>query len=28
MIPANDLELRSTRDAPSILIEDMNLAGS
>lgn len=28
MIPASDLELRSTRDAPSILIEDMNLAGS
>jgi len=28
LVPANDLELRSTRDAPSILIEDMNLAGS
>jgi PmbA protein len=28
LIPASDLELRSTRDAPSILIEDMNLAGS
>lgn len=28
LVPASDLELRSTRDAPSILIEDMNLAGS
>lgn len=28
LIPASDLELRGTRDAPSILIEDMNLAGS
>lgn len=28
LIPANDLEFRGTRDAPSILIEDMNLAGS
>ncbi len=28
MIAANDLELRSTRDAPSILFEDMSLAGS
>lgn len=28
LVPASDLELRGTRDAPSILIEDMNLAGS
>ena len=28
LIPANDLELRGTRDAPSILIEDMSIAGS
>jgi PmbA protein len=28
LVPASDLELRSTRDAPSILIEDMSLAGS
>lgn len=27
-IPANDLEIRSSIDAPSILIEDMTLAGS
>ncbi len=28
LIPASDLEFRGTRDAPSILIEDMSLAGS
>ncbi|MFN4025402.1 MAG: TldD/PmbA family protein [Hyphomonas sp.] len=28
LVPASDLEIRGTRDAPSILIEDMNLAGS
>lgn len=28
LVAANDLEFRGTRDAPSILIEDMNLAGS
>ncbi len=28
LIPASDLEFRSTRDAPSLLIEDMSLAGS
>lgn len=28
LVPASDLELRSTRDAPSVLIEDMSLAGS
>ncbi|MEL7042088.1 MAG: TldD/PmbA family protein [Pseudomonadota bacterium] len=27
LIPASDLEFRSTRDAPSILIEDMSIAG-
>ncbi|MEH6410458.1 MAG: metallopeptidase TldD-related protein, partial [Hyphomonas sp.] len=28
LIPASDLEFRGTRDAPSILVEDMSLAGS
>lgn len=28
LVPASDLEIRGSRDAPSILIEDMNLAGS
>ncbi len=28
LVPASDLELRGTRDSPSLLIEDMNLAGS
>jgi len=28
LIPASDLEFRGTRDAPSIMIEDMSLAGS
>ncbi len=28
LIPGSDLEFRGTRDAPSILIEDMSLAGS
>ncbi|MDX1291288.1 MAG: TldD/PmbA family protein [Hyphomonas sp.] len=28
LVPASDLEFRGTRDAPSILIEDMSLAGS
>jgi PmbA protein len=28
LIPANDLELRGSRDAPSILVEDMSLAGT
>jgi PmbA protein len=28
LIPASDLEFRGTRDAPSIMIPDMNLAGS
>lgn len=27
LVPASDLELRSTRDAPSLLIEDMSIAG-
>ncbi len=27
LIPASDLELRGTRDAPSILVEDMSIAG-
>lgn len=27
LIPGSDLELRSTRDAPSLLIEDMSIAG-
>lgn len=27
LMPADDLELRGTRDAPSILIEDMSIAG-
>ena len=27
LVPANDLELRGTRDAPSLLIEDMSIAG-
>ena len=27
LIPASDLEFRGTRDAPSILVEDMSLAG-
>lgn len=28
LVPASDLEFRGTRDAPSILIEDMSLAGN
>lgn len=28
LVPANDLEFNGTRDAPSLLIEDMTLAGS
>ncbi len=28
LVPASDLELRGTRDAPSLLVEDMSLAGS
>lgn len=27
LVPASDLELRGTRDAPSLLIEDMSIAG-
>ncbi len=27
LVPANDLELRGSRDAPSLLIEDMTIAG-
>lgn len=27
LVPASDLELRGTRDAPSILVEDMSIAG-
>jgi PmbA protein len=26
-VPASDLEFRGSRDAPSILIEDMSIAG-
>ena len=27
LVPASDLEFRGTRDAPSLLIEDMSIAG-
>ena len=27
LVPASDLEFRSSRDAPSLLVEDMSIAG-